>query len=397
MNPRMQLLSILVCSIALPLSAADQPTFKTQRLSDKFYGEGAHYADINKDGHTDIVSGPFWYAGPDFSRSYRFYEGDAFDPHAYSKNFLTYTGDINNDGWVDIVVLGFPGEESWWYANPGPKGQEGLWPRYTAIKVTDTESPTFTDITGDGVPEIVCSSGGFFGYAGPDPKNPTAIWTFHKISDKTDAQRFTHGLGVGDVNGDGRMDLLEKTGWWEQPASLEGDPVWKKHPFTFTPHGGAQMYAYDVDGDGLNDVVTSLMAHAYGLVWYKQLRKPDGTISFEDQLIMSQKPEESAGGIVFSQLHAIALADMNGDGLLDIVTGKRWWAHGPSGDPDSDKPAVLYWYELSRKDGRATFIPHRIHDDSGVGTQVEAADINGDGKPDVIVGNKKGTFVHIQQ
>src|SRR5205814_1267080 len=109
-------------------------------------------------------------------------------------------------------------------------------------------------------------------------------WVFHAVSPKAGFQRFTHGLGVGDVSGDGRVDLLEHTGWWEQPASLEGDSLWVKHPADFG-EGGAQMYAYDVDGDGVSDVVTSLQAHRYGLAWFKQMK--DG--KFEKHLIIGSK------------------------------------------------------------------------------------------------------------
>jgi hypothetical protein len=59
---------------------------------------------------------------------------------------------------------------------------------------------------------------------------------------------------------------------------------------------------------------------------------------------------------------------------------------------------VIYWFELRRdKEGGVQFLPHLIDDNSGVGTQVAAEDLNGDGIPDVIVGNKKGTFVHLSQ
>ena len=157
------------------------------------------------------------------------------------------------------------------------------------------------------------------------------------------------------------------------------------------------MFAYDVNGDGKNDVITSLHAHGYGLVWFEQKRDEAGEITFEKHLIMGQKPEENAQGVHFSQLHAIALTDINGDGLKDIVTGKRYFAHGSHGDPEPLAPALLYWFELVRKDGKAEFVAHQIDDDSGVGTQVVAGDITGTGNPAIIVGNKKGTFVFIQQ
>jgi hypothetical protein len=153
------------------------------------------------------------------------------------------------------------------------------------------------------------------------------------------------------------------------------------------------MYAYDVNGDGRNDVITSLAAHGFGLAWYEQ----QGDGSFQQHLIMGQKPEENAYGVKFSELHAIDLVDMNGDGIKDIVTGKRFWSHGRIGDPDRNDEAVLDWFELKREGRTVAWIPHRIDNNSGVGTQVVAGDINGDGRPDVVVGNKKGVFVFLQE
>ncbi|WP_156345809.1 FG-GAP-like repeat-containing protein [Verrucomicrobium spinosum] len=206
-------------------------------------------------------------------------------------------------------------------------------------------------------------------------------------------QKYTHGIGYGDVNGDGKVDLLEGSGWWEQPASLEGKPAWKKHDATFATKGGAQMYVYDVNGDGRNDVISSLAAHEYGLAWFEQ--NADGT--FKQHLIVGTPAEAGTTGLIFSQLHAIELVDMNGDGVKDIVTGKRFWAHGAKGDPEPNAPAVLWWFELKRDGGKVTWEPHFIDGDSGVGTQFVVADVNGDGKPDVVVGNKKGAYVHTQK
>ncbi|MCO6453860.1 MAG: c-type cytochrome [Pirellulaceae bacterium] len=399
-------LLLLLCPLAAsgqqPAGNNTKPSYtlqswKTIRLSDEFFSEGAAVGDFNRDGHPDVVSGPYWYAGPDYSRRQAYYPPKPFDPHAYSDNFFTYTGDFNQDGWTDILVYGFPGKDASWYENP--RGAERFWTRHVALEVVDNESPTFVDLTGDGQREIVCSQGGYFGYARPDAQDPSRPWKFHRISENVAGGQFTHGLGVGDVNGDGRPDLLEKGGWWEQPASLDGDPVWKRHEVAFSGPGGAQMYAYDLDGDGDNDVITSLAAHGFGLSWYEQVLT-DGQRDWRRHDILGSRAEENRYGVKFSQLHAIDLADIDGDGLLDIVTGKRYWAHGPRGDAEPDAPAVVYWFRTVRgvegQPGGVDFIPHLIHDDSGVGVELKVADANGDGLPDVVVGNKKGAFVHLQ-
>jgi len=401
--------------------AAQQQTphaFKKIKLSDQFWDEGANFGDFNHDGQMDIVSGPFWYEGPDFKQRHEYrpatasfqhhkadggsetitgFEGALGTNNAYSDDFLTFVYDFNGDGWPDILVIDYPGKAAHWFENP--KGASGQWPSHLILNSVDNESPTFLDINGDGIPELVCNHDGYFGYAAADWSDPSKPWKFHPITPKGKWGKFTHGLGVGDVNGDGRMDLLERDGWWEQPPSLTNDPVWTFHPFPFAPGGSAQMFAYDVNGDGLNDVITCLNPHGYGLVWWEQVR--NGTnITFKQHVIAAQVEAGSRFGVHFSQPHSMALVDVDGDGLLDIVTGKRFWAHGRNGpDPEShDFPAVLYWFQLVRHaNGQADFVPHQIDEDSGVGTEVVAGHIVNPKFPDIVVGNKKGTFLFVHE
>jgi hypothetical protein len=365
-------------------------SFRKTVLSETFHAEGATYGDIDGDGVMDVVAGPYWYAGPEFTQRHEYYAPRAFDPEAYSDNFFAHVYDFDEDGSRDILIIGFPGEDASWYRNPGP-GRGGEWIRYVAFEGVDNESPAWADITGDGRPEIVCIHDGHYGYVAPDWADPTSPWTFHRISPRGPWQKFTHGLGVGDVNGDGRADLLEKDGWWEQPVALAGDSTWRHHEADFGD-GGAQMHAYDIDGDGDNDVVSSLVAHGYGLAWFEQVRESGG-IRFVRHVIMDDEPSDNAYGVRFSQLHAVELADIDADGVLDIVTGKRHWAHGSTGDVDANAPPVLYWFRTVREGSTVTFVPHLIDDDSGVGVQLVVGDVNADGLQDLVIGNKRMTAV----
>ena len=187
-----------------------------------------------------------------------------------------------------------------------------------------------------------------------------------------------------------------KDGWFEQPVD-QGVSIWPFHPAPFGPadaRGGAQMLVTDSNGDGRNDVVTSYDAHGCGLGWFEQ--RPDG--SFAEHRIMGVTPEENDHAVTFSQLHALALADIDGDGLQDVVTGKRRWAHGVSGDVDPNAPPVLYWFRLVHDgSGGAHYVAEKIDDDSGVGTQVTVADLDADGRPAVVVANERGVFAFTQR
>jgi len=418
------LLRMLVTLVMLPLLfmllpacgalSAAEVGFTKQVLSERFLAEGCCVADFDRDGQADIAAGNLIWHGPGFTRKTEYTPprnnagGPAKTPYdparGYSNYFLMFAHDFTGDGWQDILVYDLPGEAAVVFVNPAAEG--GHWPRHAVFEVADGESPGLADIDGDGRPELFCQSsgpelGGRLGFAQIDWARPLAAARFRPITPRSPANdkkyfRYTHGGGLGDLNGDGRIDILSKDGWFEQPESLTENRIWPFHPGPFGPpnaRGGAQMLVFDVDGDGRNDVVTSYDAHGYGIGWFRQ--EADG--SFTEHRIVGSSPEESPQGVCFSQPHALAAADIDGDGLTDIVTGKRRWAHGTKKDPEPNAPPVLYWFRLLRDgQGGARFEPHLIDDDSGVGTQVTLADLDGDGRPDIAVANKRGVFAFRQ-
>ena len=151
------------------------------------------------------------------------------------------------------------------------------------------------------------------------------------------------------------------------------------------------MLVFDIDGDGDQDVVSSTAAHSWGLAWFEN-EKREGRVHFKKHVLIPEDKSPGVGGITFTQAHSLVSGDFNGDGLTDFATGKRYWAHNGN-DPDSGGAAVLYWFELIRDEKGASFEPHLIDSDSGAGTQLAAADVNGDGRSDLGVGNKKGVFI----
>jgi hypothetical protein len=195
------------------------------------------------------------------------------------------------------------------------------------------------------------------------------------------------------------MDLLERAGYW-----LQGDAG--KYDFVnvaFTEPealgtegnvGGAHMYAYDVDGDGDADIISSLNSHGWGLAWFEQTDKG----KFTKHLIV-HKPEDAAqyGNIAFSQIHALVLEDMDGDGLKDIVTGKGWYVHPPVfNDPDTFGAPVLYVFKLVRDATGARFEPHLVDDKTGTGRQFQVGHLDKNGTLDIVIGGKKGLFAFFQ-
>jgi hypothetical protein len=346
--------------------------FHKRQLDRAFRSEGVAVADFDGDGQPDIAAGNVYYAGPDWKMQTMLGEPREFNRFGYSDSFLCFADDLNRDGAMDLVSVGFPGRETYWLENPGARGE--VWNKHLAVERTGNESPAYTDVDGDGRRELVFMDGRRCSLAQPG-SDPTEPWTTRAIAGVRDPAP-GHGLGVGDVNGDGRSDVVIPDGWWHGSAD-SGPSAWRFHPAEL--FGGAQMCVWDFDGDGDNDVLGS-SAHGYGIAWCEQTPAGWKTHPIDD---------------AHSQTHAIHLADINGDGLMDFVTGKRFWAHNGR-DPGSYEPAVLCWFELRLSARDVRWVQHRIDSNSGVGLHFQIVDVNSDGLLDIVTSNKKGVFLFEQ-
>ncbi|WP_435018160.1 FG-GAP repeat domain-containing protein [Tundrisphaera sp. TA3] len=381
---------VLATAPALGDEPATPVKWKKTVIEGRFRSEGVAAADVNKDGKLDILIGDSWYEAPTWAKHDIRKPGDYGDGlRSYSDCMACWADDINKDGWIDQVVVGFPGKAAIWYENPGDK--PGYWPAHEIAPSACNETPLYVDLFGEGRRVLVMGAqppgkddeGTMAWFApGSDPAQP---WEMHAISEPKapGTQRFSHGLGTGDLNRDGRDDVICTAGWWEQPA----DESRAKAPWAFHParlgEAVADMIAYDVSGNGAMDVVAS-SAHKLGIWWFEQGEPKDGHPAFIKHDLFPD---------LVSETHALIAADIDGDGFKDLVTGKRFWSHGRA-EPGSDKPAHIYWLEANRAaDGMTTFTPHSIDDASGIGTQFTIVDFNGDGLLDIVTANKKGVFL----
>ena len=327
-------------------------------------------ADINRDGKLDIISGENWYEGPHWTKHH--FRDISFSDN-YIDNFSDLPVDVNGDAAPDIVSCSYFTKELYWMENPG-RGI-GTWKKHAIENGWSVEFVFLVDIDNDGkklelLPQYGQTEAPLAWY---ELKN--GAYVRHVVSPRS----YGHGIGAGDVNGDGRTDILTPKGWFEAPPDPRtGD--WKFHPDWDLDATGF-MYVLDVNGDGRNDVVTS-SAHNYGLFW---LEHGDGHTWTKHMI------DES-----WSQAHAMTMVDLNGDGRMDFVTGKRYMAHNGH-DPGEREPLGIYWYEyLKAGDGKKIEWVKHVVDYStrtGGGMQIPVVDIDGDGDLDFVVAGKSGLFL----
>ncbi len=358
--------------------SSNQNGFKKTILTRDFISEGVAIADLNNDGAKDIVAGYYWFESPDWTR-HEMAPSHVFDPRKeYSESFLNLGMDVNLDGWDDVVIIDYPGKPGFWFENP--KNQSGPWKKHfiaSSMGIAN-ESPGFIDIDGDGRLDILCGD--------VDKKQIVWLqaplrpgdteWVRFELSEENvpGTDKFSHGIGYGDINMDGIDDVVVAEGWYQGKADKNtGD--WEFHAADLG-EPCSHMQVLDVNGDGINDVVTA-SAHAVGVWWHEQLN---------GQLFTTHLMSTTT-----AQTHASIMADLNGDGREEYITGKRYLAHNGNDAGDADTP-YLFWIAFT-PGSEPYYKEHIIDDDSGVGLNIAVADMNDDGSVDIVIANKNGVFL----
>jgi hypothetical protein len=388
-------ISSALFALVATLATADEPKWKQHTINGKSAFEAAGVFDVNNDGKLDVVSGDTWYEAPNWAPHH---VRDVSRTGTYLNCFATLPVDVNADGLTDFVTCGYFTKNVGWVENPGKPDMD--WIYHELDLPGNSEAAQFVDLTGDGKPEVLPNSTNVVVWYELVKAGPMPVWKKHDFGTKAAG----HGVGSGDVNGDGHTDLLTPKGWFEAPSTPSppaSNEPWAWHPEWNLGATGIEILARDVDGDGLSDVVYG-MGHNFGLFWLKQGKSASGERTWTKATIDDK----------IASVHTLIWADIDGDGKpLELVTGKRVYAHEI--EPGATDGSVVAWYDFDKS--KNAWNKHVIFQGepakdapkegpkrdamkdfpsgtAGTGLQMTAIDVDGDGDIDLVCPGKSGLY-----
>ncbi len=323
--------------------------------------EGVSVFDVDRDGRLDVASGAYWYKAPHW-------EPVKFREVGFTNEYVVNCGefavDVNGDGFEDILGAGWQEDGIFYWENPRKAGV--MWAKRKIVASKDTEGLAMADIDGDGRRDLLVSN-----YS----RQPM-LWIrltgrdleVHVV--QKDGSGNGHGVGAGDIDGDGKVDIVSERGWFRQVDWRKDE--WEYRAEFLLHDASIRIEVRDVNGDGKNDLIYG-RGHDYGLYWLEQKARGQ----WERHAI-----DES-----FSQVHTVALEDLDGDGRPELLAGKRYRAHNEK-DPGAYEPLAFYYYKLPGFER----VPLAVNSPASPGMQLVARDLDGDGDVDIVVAGKAGQY-----
>ncbi|MFH2069341.1 MAG: VCBS repeat-containing protein [Candidatus Omnitrophota bacterium] len=353
-------------------------------VSDETY-ESAGVFDVNGDGIPDIVSGAFWYQGPDFRKKH--FIGEVKSAGEYFDDFSTIAMDINGDGRPDYVTGGWWGETLRWRENPADPTKS--WPEHIIGPCGSVETTRAWDIDGDNHLEVIPNTPGtrevrIYKLQTDAAGKGAGVFDCHIAFTFPDDQNQGHGLGCGDIAGKGRWDIVLRNGWLEAPPNPMRE-TWVWHPEFDLGCASVPILVTDVNGDGISDLIVG-QAHGYGLDWWEQ-NLTGG------QRKWTKHPIDpfNAG------YHDLIWADIDGDGQCELVTGKRHRAHCGN-DPGEWDDLGIYYFKWTGEGFAKQIVDYgSIGEAKGCGIHFALADLRQTGRLDLVAPGKDGLYIYYNE
>ena len=373
---KMSYVVVLCCGIfggCMGPNLPDEVKFQRHVINAESKFEAAGVLDVNRDGKLDIFCGDSWYEAPSWEKHF---VREIEEKDGYYVDFANLPLDVDGDGWTDIVNAAWHNKSVFWIRNPGKSG--GKFEVFYVDEPGNMETAIMVDINGDGcadiLPNIMTAAAWY--ESRPDPASENGVkWTKHDLPKEASG----HGIGAGDINGDGRTDVVGFKGWLEQ--SEKSDGAWQWHQEFDLGAASVPILVHDVDGDGDGDIIWG-MGHDYGLYWLEQEKNAIG------ERIWSRHEIDHD----WSQPHFPLLADLDNDGREELVTGKRFHAHNGH-DPGGNGPRCIYYYRFDRAKRQWSRFVIEQGGEAALGLNAASADIDGDGDIDIIAPGKSGLYL----